>query len=96
MELSREELKLLHDALWDVWNYVGGEVLDCTGQSEASRDMVIEVVLDADRLEMFCCKNERDEDKKLNIIDTVKKFRKFSYDQQKEIAKARFISEIYY
>ena len=85
---KKDELEKLYGAFWNVWNYIGGEILECTGQNEVDRDTVIEVVLDANRLESFHSSDEE-------VKKILKHFRAFSYEEQIEIAKGRFTFAMY-
>lgn len=89
---SKDELEKLYRALWQTWCTIGGDVLECTGKSEVDRATVLEVVLDAGRLEQFCGVNEPE---KAEVQKIVKRFREFSYEEQKEIAKGRFTYKTY-
>ena len=91
-DFTEKELGKLYQALWQTWCTIGGDVLACQGKSEVDRDTVLEVVLDAGRLEQFCDVNEFD---KAGIQNIVKHFRTYSYDEQREIAKGRFTCEMY-
>jgi len=94
-DFTEKELEKLYGALWQTWCYIGGDVLACQGKNEVDRDTVLEVVLDAGRLEQFACKNERNDAEKLEITDIVKRLRKYSWEEQQEIAKGRFTCEMY-
>lgn len=49
--LTDNELKYLHEAAQDVWNYIAGDCLDASEGKDMRRSHVLEVVCDAGRLE---------------------------------------------
>jgi len=86
IKFSEDELQKLYEALWHTWVTIADDIFTCTGKDEVDRATVIEVVLDADRLETLCNKVDR---------EIVERFRKLSYEEQIEIAKGRFTHETY-
>jgi hypothetical protein len=84
-QLEAEKIKIIHTAMWRVWEVIGGEFFQENNESFLSREEVIEVVLDANYLESFGnCKS-----------DILKEFINLSYEDQEEIAKQKFIHERY-
>jgi hypothetical protein len=71
-------------ALQRTWEVIGGDFLECGRCGSLPRDAVIEVVLDANYLEMYG-----------NAKEDVAEFRKMSYDEQDEFAKTVFTYRSY-
>lgn len=85
-QLEAEKIKIIHTAMWRVWEVIGGEFFQENNESFLSREEVIEVILDANYLESFGnCK-----------ADLLKEFRKLPYEDQEKIAKQKFTLERYY
>ena len=84
--MTEKEMQDLSFALETTWQAIGMDVLADIPSGSISRDEVVELVLDADRLETYC-----DEDSK----PTVKKFRELPYIEQIAVAKKYFIFERY-
>ncbi len=71
-------------ALQRTWEVIGGDILECGGGEAMPRSEVIEVVLDANYLEMYGdCKED------------IKEFRKLSYDEQEKFAGTVFTYRSY-
>ena len=85
--MEKEKLELVGRAMWMVWSQIAGDLFECTGENEMDRNQVIEVVLDANRLESFT-------DGKVN--EAVKEFvAKYNYEEMIAFAKTVFTSESY-
>lgn len=71
-------------ALQRTWEVIGGDILECNGGEAMRRGEVIEVVLDANYLEMYG-----------EAKDDIAAFRKMSYDEQTAFAETVFTYRSY-
>lgn len=84
--MTEKEFMNLKFALEATWQAIGADILAVVPEQSISRDEVIEVVLDADRLECYA-----DEESK-PVVET---FRTLPYPEQIAIAKKYFVFERY-
>lgn len=83
--MTPENVKLLYGALGSTWYTLSQDMFGEGMPRSMSRAHVIEVVLDADYLEMY---GYRRTDQKTKEV--VAEFRKLSYDEQNKIAAGYF------
>lgn len=69
-----KKFKNIQEGMNSTWQAIGADILDAVGGDLIPKDEVIELVLDANRLDMYgsCDKKELAEFKKLNYKDKMK------------------------
>jgi len=83
IKFTKEEKEILHRVMQNTWQYIGYDVLQLEGGGAVSRAIVMESIIDADRL--------RDQAKSEDEKKVVDKFYSLkNYDAMKRIAVKAF------
>lgn len=88
--MEKEKVKILHSMMSRTWNVIGNDIFQSEGKTTMTRDEVVDVVIDANYLEMYGSISNSKEEK--HIIES---FRKLSFEDQAAIAKEHFKHEVY-
>ena len=87
-DFTEDEVKRLHCAMQSTWDAIAYDILACNDGKDMPRSLVIEVVLDADYMEMYG--GHRPEDKAL-----IQRFRQLDYKDMIKMARDTFIDKRY-
>ena len=95
-DFTPDEIKSIHWMMQDTWSVIAADVLQCQADMDGGtaedvfmkKSHVIEVVLDADYMEMYA--GRRPENKEL-----LEKFRRLEYKDQIKVAKQTFLFKRY-
>jgi hypothetical protein len=97
IRMSEDEKQIIKRLMNDCWQYIGSDALqalqECEGETSIPRDEVIELVLDADRIETLILNHHPVDGK--DEQEAFAKFKKLDYKRKCEIGRQAFRYERY-